>query len=44
MTQRQNAREQGRQGDVLLVPMGRGAWRVVRQVEWSLDDVRTVAD
>lgn len=33
-----------RQGDVLLVPTGPGAWKVVRQVEWSLDQVRQVAD
>ena len=35
---------QVRQGDVLLDPCGPGAWRVVRQREQTLDDVRQVAD
>lgn len=37
--------EQVRQGDVLLQPMGPGAWRVVQQQEWAGPEVwRAVAD
>jgi hypothetical protein len=33
-----------RQGDVLLNPIGDGAWEVVRQREFSPEDIRQVAD
>lgn len=36
--------EQVRQGDVLLQPIGRGAWAVVRQVELMGDAWRPVLD
>ncbi len=35
---------QARQGDVLLTPLGRGAWEVTRQVEYSPESIRQVAD
>ena len=35
---------QARQGDVLLTPAGRGAWRVTRQTEYTPDGWRQVAD
>jgi len=36
--------EQYRQGDVLLCPLGPGAWEVRRQVEWQPAGSRQVAD
>lgn len=33
-----------RQGDVLLKPIGEGAWEVVRQREYAPDEIRQVAD
>lgn len=36
--------EQVRQGDVLLQPVGRGTWRVIRQQEREADGWRQVAD
>lgn len=35
---------QARQGDVLLNPIGPGAWQVIRQVEYTPTAVVTVAD
>lgn len=35
---------QVRQGDVLLTPIGRGAWAVTRQVEYSPTAIRSVRD
>jgi hypothetical protein len=35
---------QMRQGDVLLSPIGGGAWKVTRQVEYTPDAFRQVAD
>ena len=35
---------QVRQGDVLLTPIGPGAWVVTRQVEYVRGELRTVAD
>jgi hypothetical protein len=35
---------QARQGDVLLNPIGNGAWEVRRQVEYSPEAIRSVAD
>lgn len=35
---------QARQGDVLLNPIGVGAWEVVRQREYSPEAIRNVAD
>lgn len=35
---------QARQGDVLLNPIGGGAWEVIRQREYSPDAIRNVAD
>lgn len=35
---------QVRQGDVLLTPIGGGAWRVTRQREYAPDAIRNVAD
>lgn len=35
---------QARQGDVLLQPLGPGAWEVKRQREYSPESVRNVAD
>lgn len=39
-----HAPEQVRQGDVMLNPIGKGAWHVVRQVEYSPEAIRQVAD
>lgn len=36
--------QQVRQGDVLLTPIGDGAWEVTRQREYFPDAIRTVAD
>jgi hypothetical protein len=36
--------EQVRQGDVLLHPIGDGAWQVIRQREYSPEALRQVAD
>lgn len=36
--------EMYRQGDVLLKPLGPGAWHVIRQREYDPADIRTVAD
>lgn len=36
--------QQVRQGDVLLTPIGGGAWRVTRQREYAPDAIRNVAD
>lgn len=36
--------EQVRQGDVLLNPIGPGAWEVVRQRDYSPEAIRNVAD
>lgn len=33
-----------RQGDVLLKPIGAGAWEVVRQREYAPEEIRNVAD
>jgi hypothetical protein len=33
-----------RQGDVFLQPIGAGAWSVTRQVEYSPEAIRQVAD
>jgi hypothetical protein len=33
-----------RQGDVLLTPKGAGAWKVTRQREYGLEEIRQVAD
>ena len=35
---------QARQGDVLLQPIGDGAWQVIRQREYSPEAIRQVAD
>jgi hypothetical protein len=35
---------QVRQGDVLLQPIGAGAWEVIRQREYSPEAIRSVAD
>jgi len=35
---------QVRQGDVLLNPLGKGAWEVIRQREYTPADIRLVAD
>lgn len=35
---------QARQGDVLLNPIGVGAWEVIRQREYAPDAIRQVAD
>lgn len=35
---------QVRQGDVLLDPIGPGAWKVVRQREYTPEEIRQVAD
>jgi len=35
---------QARQGDVLLNPIGPGAWAVIRQREYSPEEIRNVAD
>lgn len=35
---------QARQGDVLLNPIGGGAWEVTRQREYAPDAIRNVAD
>jgi hypothetical protein len=35
---------QARQGDVLLTPMGPGAWKVMRQVEHTPEAFHVVAD
>lgn len=35
---------QVRQGDVLLQPIGAGAWEVIRQREYSPEAIRQVAD
>ena len=35
---------QARQGDVLLTPQGKGAWKVTRQVEYTPERVVNVAD
>ena len=35
---------QARQGDVLLTPIGAGAWHVTQQVEYVRGTLRTVAD
>ena len=35
---------QARQGDVLLTPIGIGAWEVTRQREYSPEAIRSVAD
>lgn len=35
---------QARQGDVLLDPIGPGAWEVRRQREYSPEEIRNVAD
>lgn len=35
---------QARQGDVLLTPIGIGAWEVTRQREYSPEAIRNVAD
>jgi len=35
---------QARQGDVLLNPIGAGAWEVIRQREYSPEEIRQVAD
>lgn len=35
---------QVRQGDVLLTPLGNGAWEVIRQREYSPQEIRNVAD
>lgn len=35
---------QVRQGDVLLNPIGAGAWEVIRQREYSPEAIRNVAD
>lgn len=35
---------QVRQGDVLLQPIGAGAWEVIRQREYAPDEIRNVAD
>lgn len=35
---------QVRQGDVLLNPIGDGAWEVIRQREYSPEEIRNVAD
>ena len=35
---------QVRQGDVLLQPIGPGAWQVIRQREYSPEAIRQVAD
>lgn len=35
---------QVRQGDVLLNPIGKGAWEVVRQREYAPNAIRNVAD
>lgn len=36
--------QQYRQGDVLLNPIGAGAWEVIRQREYSPEAIRNVAD
>ena len=36
--------QQVRQGDVLLQPIGTGAWEVIRQREYAPDAIRQVAD
>ncbi|HYM24954.1 MAG TPA: hypothetical protein VEU08_17175 [Vicinamibacterales bacterium] len=36
--------QQYRQGDVLLDPIGPGAWQVIRQREYSASEIRQVAD
>lgn len=36
--------EQVRQGDVLLTPIGGGAWKVTRQREYTPEAIRNVAD
>lgn len=36
--------QQVRQGDVLLTPIGGGAWQVTRQREYSPEAIRNVAD
>lgn len=36
--------QQYRQGDVMLNPIGPGAWEVVRQREYAPDAIRNVAD
>ena len=36
--------EQYRQGDVLLHPLGPGAWEVIRQVEYTPQAIQQVAD
>jgi hypothetical protein len=36
--------QQYRQGDVLLNPIGDGAWEVIRQREYDPADIRQVAD
>jgi hypothetical protein len=36
--------QQVRQGDVLLTPIGDGAWEVTRQREYSPEAIRNVAD
>jgi hypothetical protein len=36
--------QQYRQGDVLLYPIGAGAWHVIRQREYSPEAIRQVAD
>lgn len=35
---------QARQGDVLLNPIGIGAWEVIRQKEYAPEAIRSVAD
>ena len=35
---------QARQGDVLLNPIGTGAWEIIRQREYSPEAIRQVAD
>jgi hypothetical protein len=35
---------QCRQGDILLHPTGTGTWRVIRQRQQTLDEIRQVAD
>lgn len=35
---------QARQGDVLLTPIGTGAWKVTRQREYSPEAIRNVMD
>ena len=39
-----NKQEQYRQGDVLLDPIGKGTWEVIRQREYSPERIRQVAD